>query len=169
MVNKTAFLSTSHLISAKSIHHPRLEVENVINRSTVKDCTIPAPGAVLSSSLFTSSMPSYYPREKIKYSDCYYLFRGYQKNQTKSIFIHLKKSPVYDRCFIQAKLVDTCLREMLLLLIYSFVLLSVKLSSGVFQTTELLKLLQKVYFLLNCISSLKYTGKMNSSNNNLGK
>lgn len=37
MVNKTAFLSTSYLISAKSIYHPRLEVENVINRSVVKD------------------------------------------------------------------------------------------------------------------------------------
>lgn len=37
MVNKTAFLSTSYLISAKSIYHPRLEVENIINRSTVKD------------------------------------------------------------------------------------------------------------------------------------
>lgn len=130
---------------------------------------MPVPGAVLSSSLFTSSMPSYYPREKIKYSDCYYLFRGHKKNQTESIFIHLKKSPVYDRRFIRAKLADICLREMLLLLIYSFVLLSVKLSSGVFQTAELQKLLQKVYFLLNCISSLKYTGKMNSSNNNLGK
>lgn len=131
---------------------------------------MPVPGAVLSSSLFTSSMPSYYPREKIKYSDCYYLFRGHKKkNQTESIFIHLKKSPVYDRRFIRAKLADICLREMLLLSIYSFVLLSVKLSSGVFETAELQKLLQKVYFLLNCISSLKYTGKMNSSNNNLRK
>lgn len=37
MVNKTAFLSTSYLISAKSIYHPRLEVENVINRFVVKD------------------------------------------------------------------------------------------------------------------------------------
>lgn len=37
MVNKTVFLSTSYLISAKSIYHLRLEVENLINRSAVKD------------------------------------------------------------------------------------------------------------------------------------
>jgi len=101
------------------------------------------PGAAPSSSLFTSSVPSPYPRGEIKYSDCYYLFRGHQKkkkNQTKSIFIHLQKSPEYGRRFIQSKLVDICLREMLLWLIYSFVFLSVKLSSGVFQTPEILKL-----------------------------
>lgn len=141
MVNKTAFLSTSYLISAKSIYHLRLEVEKSNKQVRSEGYTVPVPGAAPSSSLFNSSVPSHYPREKIKYSDCYYLFRGHKKNQTKSIFIHLKKSPVYDRRFIQAKLVDICLREMLLLLIYSFVFLSVKLSSGVFQTPELLKLL----------------------------
>lgn len=36
MVNKTAFLSTSYLISAKSIYHLRMEAENLINKSAVK-------------------------------------------------------------------------------------------------------------------------------------
>lgn len=37
MVNKTAFLYTSSVISAKSICYLRMEAENLINRSAVKD------------------------------------------------------------------------------------------------------------------------------------
>lgn len=146
MVNKTAFLSTSYLISAKSIYHPRLEVENVINKSTVKDvlCLCLEQFSLHLSS--PAACPPITQGKKLNIQIVIIYLEDTKKNQTESIFIHLKKSPVYDRRFIRAKLADICLREMLLLSIYSFVLLSVKLSSGVFETAELQKLLQKSLF-----------------------
>lgn len=141
MVNKTAFLYTSSVISAKSICYLRLQAENLINRSAVKDALYLRLEQFPPHLCSPAVCPPVTQGKKLNIQIVIIYLEDIKKNQTKSIFIHLKKSPVYGRRFIQGKLVDICLREMLLLLIYSFVLLSVKRSSGVFQTPELLKLL----------------------------
>lgn len=93
MVNKTAFLSTSYLISAKSIYHPKLEVENVINRSTVKDelylCLEQFPLHLSSP----AACPPITQGKKIKYSDCYYLFRGHKKKSNQVNIYPSEKKP----------------------------------------------------------------------------